>query len=74
MTLLLNSFTVDHTRMAQRLQFMLRKLMKTSHGDTITVFNLRFYRPNIRVMPEGLHTLEHLFSSFMRNPSKEGRC
>jgi S-ribosylhomocysteine lyase len=44
------------------------KTMHTPHGDTITVFDLRFCRPNLEVMPErGIHTLEHLFAGFMRN-------
>ncbi|VTR46806.1 S-ribosylhomocysteine lyase [Serratia fonticola] len=42
--------------------------MQTPHGDTITVFDLRFCRPNLEVMPErGIHTLEHLFAGFMRD-------
>ncbi|MDN5679360.1 MAG: S-ribosylhomocysteine lyase [Ewingella sp.] len=64
---LLDSFTVDHTRMAAP-AVRVAKTMKTPHGDTITVFDLRFCRPNIEVMPErGIHTLEHLFAGFMRN-------
>ena len=64
---LLDSFTVDHTRMAAPAVRVV-KTMKTPHGDTITVFDLRFCRPNLEVMPErGIHTLEHLFAGFMRN-------
>ncbi len=64
---LLDSFTVDHTRMAAP-AVRVAKTMKTPHGDTITVFDLRFCRPNIEVMTErGTHTLEHLFAGFMRN-------
>jgi S-ribosylhomocysteine lyase len=64
---LLDSFTVDHTRMAAP-AVRVAKTMKTPQGDTITVFDLRFCRPNIEVMPErGIHTLEHLFAGFMRN-------
>lgn len=64
---LLDSFTVDHTRMAAP-AVRVAKTMKTPHGDTITVFDLRFCIPNQEVMPErGIHTLEHLFAGFMRN-------
>ncbi|MDC9593397.1 S-ribosylhomocysteine lyase [Xenorhabdus sp. IM139775] len=64
---LLDSFTVDHTRMAAP-AVRVAKTMKTPHGDTITVFDLRFCVPNEAVMPErGIHTLEHLFAGFMRD-------
>ncbi|PHM44617.1 S-ribosylhomocysteinase [Xenorhabdus mauleonii] len=64
---LLDSFTVDHTRMAAP-AVRVAKTMDTPHGDTITVFDLRFCVPNKAVMPErGIHTLEHLFAGFMRN-------
>ncbi|NHB98331.1 S-ribosylhomocysteine lyase [Photorhabdus stackebrandtii] len=64
---LLDSFTVDHTRMVAP-AVRVAKTMKTPHGDTITVFDLRFCVPNKEVMPEkGIHTLEHLFAGFMRN-------
>ncbi|MDX7993003.1 S-ribosylhomocysteine lyase [Xenorhabdus sp. Reich] len=64
---LLDSFTVDHTRMAAP-AVRVAKTMKTPHGDTITVFDLRFCVPNKAVMPErGIHTLEHLFAGFMRD-------
>lgn len=62
---LLDSFTVDHTRMGAP---AVRQTMHTPHGDTITVFDLRFCIPNKEVMPEkGIHTLEHLFAGFMRD-------
>ncbi len=64
---LLDSFTVDHTRMAAP-AVRVAKTMQTPHGDTITVFDLRFCIPNQEVMPErGIHTLEHLFAGFMRD-------
>ncbi|QIZ48128.1 S-ribosylhomocysteine lyase [Dickeya zeae] len=64
---LLDSFTVDHTRMAAP-AVRVAKTMTTPHGDTITVFDLRFCRPNHEIMPErGIHTLEHLFAGFMRD-------
>ena len=57
---LLDSFTVDHTRM-EAPAVRVAKTMNTPHGDAITV-------PNKEVMPErGIHTLEHLFAGFMRN-------
>jgi len=64
---LLDSFTVDHTIMAAP-AVRVAKTMNTPHGDAITVFDLRFCKPNKEVMPErGIHTLEHLFAGFMRN-------
>jgi S-ribosylhomocysteine lyase len=44
------------------------KGMKTPSGDNITVFDLRFVRPNEDILSqEGIHTLEHLFAGFMRD-------
>ncbi|MCE1736760.1 S-ribosylhomocysteine lyase, partial [Enterobacter hormaechei] len=64
---LLDSCTVDHTRMSAP-AVRVAKTMETPHGDTITVFDLRFCVPNKAVMPErGVHTLEHLFAGFIRN-------
>jgi S-ribosylhomocysteine lyase len=37
-------------------------------GDTITVFDLRFVKPNQEILSqEGIHTLEHLYAGFMRD-------
>ena len=64
---LLDSFTVDHTRM-QAPAVRVAKQMQTPHGDPITVFDLRFCVPNQQILPErGIHTLEHLFAGFMRD-------
>ena len=64
---LLDSFTVDHTIMDAP-AVRIAKVMNTPHGDTITVFDLRFCRPNSEIMSEkGTHTLEHLFAGFMRD-------
>ena len=64
---LLDSFTVDHTIMPAP-AVRRAKGMKTPHGDDITVFDLRFCRPNEAILSqEGIHTLEHLFAGFMRN-------
>lgn len=63
---LLDSFMVDHTKMPAP-AVRVAKTMKTPSGDTITVFDLRFCRPNKEIMSErGIHTLEHLFAGFMR--------
>ena len=60
---LLDSFTVDHTRM-EAPAVRVAKTMHTPHGDTITVFDLRFCVPNKEVMPEkGIHTATALRSS-----------
>ncbi|AJI96138.1 S-ribosylhomocysteine lyase [Yersinia ruckeri] len=64
---LLDSFTVDHTIMNAP-AVRVAKTMKTPHGDEITVFDLRFCKPNEEILPEkGIHTLEHLFAGFMRD-------
>ena len=63
---LLDSFTVDHTIMPAP-AVRRAKGMKTPSGDAITVFDLRFCKPNEAILPEkGIHTLEHLFAGFMR--------
>lgn len=63
---LLDSFTVDHTRM-QAPAVRIAKTMATPKGDTITVFDLRFCIPNQAILSEqGIHTLEHLYAGFMR--------
>ena len=64
---LLDSFTVDHTIMSAP-AVRVAKTMTSPSGDTITVFDLRFNKPNEDMMSEkGIHTLEHLFAGFMRN-------
>ena len=63
---LLDSFTVDHTRMHAP-AVRVAKTMQTPKGDTITVFDLRFTVPNQDILSEkGIHTLEHLYAGFMR--------
>ena len=63
---LLDSFTVDHTKMIAP-AVRVAKRMKTPSGDDITVFDLRFCRPNEdKLSVKGIHTLEHLFAGFMR--------
>ena len=64
---LLDSFTVDHTIM-EAPAVRVAKTMQSPSGDTITVFDLRFNKPNHDIMGEkGIHTLEHLFAGFMRD-------
>jgi S-ribosylhomocysteine lyase len=44
------------------------KTMKTKRGEIITVFDLRFFKPNKAKMDgKGIHTLEHLFAGFIRD-------
>ena len=63
---LLDSFTVDHTIMPAP-AVRKAKGMKSPSGDAITVFDLRFVKPNKEILSsEGIHTLEHLFAGFMR--------
>ena len=64
---LLDSFTVDHTKMTAP-AVRVAKYMSSPSGDDITVFDLRFCRPNEAILSEtGIHTLEHLFAGFMRD-------
>jgi S-ribosylhomocysteine lyase len=64
---MLDSFTVDHTRMKAP-AVRKAKSMTTPGGDIISVYDLRFCKPNKEKMSvKGTHTLEHLFAGFMRN-------
>ncbi len=64
---LLDSFKVDHTIMPAP-AVRLAKVMQTPRGDTISVYDLRFCKPNQEILSqEGIHTLEHLFAGFMRD-------
>ena len=64
---LLDSFTVDHTIMPAP-AVRKAKGMKTPKGDELTVYDLRFVKPNEEILSsEGIHTLEHLFAGFMRD-------
>lgn len=63
---LLDSFTVDHTIMPAP-AVRKAKGMKSPSGDDITVYDLRFVKPNKGILSEkGIHTLEHLFAGFIR--------
>lgn len=64
---LLDSFKVDHTKMNAP-AVRVAKTMTTPKGDIITVYDLRFVRPNVEILsPRGIHTMEHLFAGFMRD-------
>ena len=63
---LLDSFCVDHVKMPAP-AVRVAKTMHTPSGDAITVFDLRFCKPNHAILSEkGIHTLEHLYAGFMR--------
>ncbi len=68
---LLDSFKVDHTKMIAPAVRVAKK-MKTKKGDAVTVYDLRFCRPNKEQITErGIHTLEHLFAGFIREHLQE---
>jgi len=57
---------VDHTKMPAPAVRCAKKMSSPS-GDAITVYDIRFYKPNVDKMDDkGIHTLEHLFAGFMR--------
>ena len=63
---MLDSFLVDHVKMPAP-AIRVAKKMKTPKGDVITVYDLRFAKPNKEIIDEkAMHTLEHLFAGFMR--------
>jgi len=63
---MLDSFMVDHTKMKAP-AVRVAKTMTSPSGDIITVFDLRFYKPNKKMMgAKAIHTLEHLFAGFIR--------
>lgn len=62
----LDSFLVDHTIMPAP-AVRIAKTMQTPKGDAITVFDIRFCKPNQEIISgRGIHTLEHLFAGFIR--------
>lgn len=70
---LLDSFKVDHTIMPAP-AVRLAKTMETPLGDKISVYDLRFCKPNAEILDEkGIHTLEHLFAGFMRQHLNDTR-
>ena len=64
---MLDSFLVDHVKMPAPAVRVAKK-MKTPKGDVITVYDLRFAKPNKEIIDEkAMHTLEHLFAGYMRD-------
>ncbi len=69
---LLDSFKVDHTKMSAP-ALRVAKTMKTKNGDVITVYDMRFCKPNRdQITEKGIHTLEHLFAGFIREHLDDG--
>ena len=63
---MLDSFLVDHVKMPSP-GLRIAKKVKTPKGDIITVYDVRFAKPNKEIIDEkAIHTLEHLFAGFMR--------
>jgi len=63
---MLDSFLVDHVKMPAP-ALRVAKEIKTPKGDIITVYDIRFAKPNKEIIDEkAMHTLEHLFAGFMR--------
>jgi len=63
---MLDSFLVDHVKMPAP-ALRVAKQIKTPKGDVITVYDIRFAKPNKEIIDEkAMHTLEHLFAGFMR--------
>ena len=63
---MLDSFLVDHVKMPAP-ALRIAKHVKTPKGDIITVYDVRFAKPNKEIIDEkAMHTLEHLFAGFMR--------
>jgi len=63
---MLDSFLVDHVKMPAP-ALRVAKKVKTPKGDIITVYDVRFAKPNKEIIDEkAMHTLEHLFAGFMR--------
>ncbi|ACM92657.1 S-Ribosylhomocysteinase (LuxS) [Nautilia profundicola AmH] len=64
---MLDSFLVDHVKMPSP-GLRVAKHVKTPNGDIITVYDVRFAKPNEEIIDErAMHTLEHLFAGYMRD-------
>jgi S-ribosylhomocysteine lyase len=64
---MLDSFLVDHVKMPSP-GLRIAKHVKTPSGDIITVYDVRFAKPNKEIIDErAMHTLEHLFAGYMRD-------
>ncbi len=66
---ILESFLIDHTKIVSP-SIRKAKVFKSidyNKKNNVTIFDLRFCKPNIEIISsKGIHTLEHLFSNFMR--------
>lgn len=64
---IVESFTLDHTKV--KAPFIRQcTVYKGPKGDLVTKFDIRFCQPNeSELMSEGIHTLEHLLATYMRN-------
>ena len=63
---LIESFTIDHRTMKAP-QVRKAKVVVGPIGDQVTIFDLRFMKPNKEEMlMAGVHTLEHLLATYMR--------
>lgn len=68
----IESFKIDHTRLLPGLYVSRKDRFK---GVTVTTFDLRFTVPN-RMPPvdvPALHTIEHLFATYLRNGEDKER-
>lgn len=64
---LLDSFCVNHIDMPAP-ALRVAKNIKTPKGDDITVYDMRFCKPNkTKMSTKGIHTMEHLFAGFLRD-------
>jgi len=64
---MLDSFLVDHVKIPSP-GLRIAKHVKTPSGDIITVYDVRFAKPNEEIIDErAMHSLEHLFAGFMRD-------
>lgn len=61
------SFKLDHTKVAAP-YVRLITTERGKNGDIISNFDIRLVQPNTNAIPTaGLHTLEHLFASLLRD-------
>ena len=61
------SFTVNHLKLKPGIYVSRRDI--TPGGDVLTTFDIRLTTPNIEpaVLPQALHTIEHLAATWLRN-------
>ena len=64
---LVESFTLDHTKVKAPFIRMCT-VYQGEKGDKVTKYDIRFCQPNEEeLQSEGIHTLEHLMATYMRN-------